>query len=835
MARESFGGATGDFLYRATGSRLLRLEAATMRLWDAETGGTRVTDLLLDGAPVTEIPVGESGDIPTFEGPDGVVGLWAEAGGARRLLTARADSIFAETAAARDETIAARDEAEAFGGTNDGIVEGLVTDPASATGLALRATIAPAFRPTSLRVAPSTKLHAKANVAGHGWAAGTGNTATLTLNDTTYKPTGTQSIKAVTDGSGGPARVDATGLTLDLTGEQPVVWVSVDDVAKLNGLSLYLGATSAFSAYFLWQFAPRMNGLFEFKSGEFVKIVLNWQDATVVGSPDRSALTAARFYAQDQSTGAATVRFSGLGSQPEPAPYPKGLITFTCDDSRISQWTKMKPSLDRYGYPATAYTIAGRVDSDVGTNWLTTTQLQAMQNESGWEIAAHAYSQALHDQVGGYTAATSAEIAADFAAMKRWLADRGLFGADHIAYPQGLFDDHVLAATRQFFTSGRNVFFEGAKASLESWPPADPYRMRSIILSSAGTASLANVKALVDKAVAGKGWLNITVHALGATADSLTWVDTDFDLLVDYIAASGAAVRTVGAALSGAQPATSAEPPAVQLDTFAATGTWTKPAGAKWHEVFLVGSGAGGGSGRRGAGGTNAFSGAGGGGGARALGTFASSALGATEPVAIGAAGVGGAAVTTDDTDGNPGTAAADTTFGNPLAASGRLRAKGGAAGAGGTAAAAAAGAGGAGQFAGAAGGAGTSAGGGSAVTATGGGGGGAGGGGLSAGNAAGAGGFSAFPHDSAVTGNIAGGANTGVAGTTPQSRATGSAMGGAGGSGGGANLTGAAGAGGNGASYGGGGAGGGASRNGNASGKGGDGAPGFALIVTHF
>lgn len=83
MARASFGGGAADFVFTPTAGGLLKLAPATLTMWTAQTGGTQITDLLVNGAPATTITVGADGQIPTFQGPDGVVSLWASAGGAR--------------------------------------------------------------------------------------------------------------------------------------------------------------------------------------------------------------------------------------------------------------------------------------------------------------------------------------------------------------------------------------------------------------------------------------------------------------------------------------------------------------------------------------------------------------------------------------------------------------------------------------------------------------------------------------------------------------------------------------------------------------------------------
>jgi hypothetical protein len=103
------------------------------------------------------------------------------------------------------------------------------------------------------------------------------------------------------------------------------------------------------------------------------------------------------------------------------------------------------------------------------------------------------------------------------------------------------------------------------------------------------------------------------------------------------------------------------------VDTITSTSTWVKPDWAKKVTVFLLGGGSGGGSGRRGSTTVNRTGGGGGAGSGYWSAQYEASTLPATVLVTIGQGGLGGASVTTDDTDGNAGQSGGATSFGSYL------------------------------------------------------------------------------------------------------------------------------------------------------------------------
>jgi hypothetical protein len=99
-----------------------------------------------------------------------------------------------------------------------------------------------------------------------------------------------------------------------------------------------------------------------------------------------------------------------------------------------------------------------------------------------------------------------------------------------------------------------------------------------------------------------------------------------------------------------------------RLDTFNATGTWTKPPGTAMVRVDLQAAGGGGGGGTMG---SSVAGGGGGGGGARYDRLFNASELGATETVTVGVAGTAGGG--TSASPGGAGGAGGATSFGTTV------------------------------------------------------------------------------------------------------------------------------------------------------------------------
>lgn len=94
MSRHTFGQSPSDWTFTVgTADAATLAGGVTLTMWDSQTSGTQITDLLdAAGTPITTVTSSSGGTglpkgtVPLFYGPDGVTQLWADAGGGYRSL-----------------------------------------------------------------------------------------------------------------------------------------------------------------------------------------------------------------------------------------------------------------------------------------------------------------------------------------------------------------------------------------------------------------------------------------------------------------------------------------------------------------------------------------------------------------------------------------------------------------------------------------------------------------------------------------------------------------------------------------------------------------------------
>lgn len=390
--------------------------------------------------------------------------------------------------------------------------------------------------------------------AGHGWTLG--NSPSGNLNYTGDFIYGSQCIKLVSNGSVTSATVTSPRLTaLDVSSLMIRVWLKLDAASytNLNNAFFYVGSgATQFLNFANTQFTGVgstmvANGEYA-KPGEWVCYTFNPASfVNVTGTVDWTALQDFRVSVKDAGSGNATILFGGIDFVANDAAYPHGVVSLTFDDSYVGAFTIARPKMEQYGYKGTFYLINSVIGTNNGT-YMTQSQITQLQT-LGHELAAHSYYAADHNTTGGFPAISVQELLLNFGLQKGYLHTNGFRGVNTFAYPQGLFDTTLLGYTKQQFACARTTTFR----SIETFPVADPYRLRSLTIAANSGLSITpnstpgTVEWYLDQIYTYGGWLIIYSHDFVASGASGTQTNqTNWNTVIDYIATKGIPVRTVG-------------------------------------------------------------------------------------------------------------------------------------------------------------------------------------------------------------------------------------------------------------------------------------------------
>lgn len=430
----------------------------------------------------------------------------------------------------------------------------------STAGVAL-----PLMVPSSPRPAYRQASWSQIFQTGHGWTASGSGVASSNMNDTSTFVKGTQSAQVVTTGTGAVANIRRLASALpDLTGKAIRLTFRVADVTHLNQINVQVG-TSTLANTFNWRLHTHASTAEnQVLSGEWATMTLSWADVrsatgtysiSSTGIPSTtSGFTDFLFQVVDDNTGnPITVNLQSIEVIPDTTEtFPNGVVSITFDDSYASQYTNARPKMDTLGYRGTLYTIVENLGQ---ASYLTLPQLQSVQNASGWEVAGHAYTSANHN--AKYNALTAAVVEDDIRRTRAWMTANG-FPSASFAYPGGWFSKttdgaSIEALACRYFSNGRGI---SSADNLESFPPAMPYRMRSItgIGSLAGAsarglpANLTGAGGSLDRCQLDGQWLVLTFHDIvtGTATTANECSQADFNSIMDAIAARAIPVLPVG-------------------------------------------------------------------------------------------------------------------------------------------------------------------------------------------------------------------------------------------------------------------------------------------------
>lgn len=205
-------------------------------------------------------------------------------------------------------------------------------------------------------------------------------------------------------------------------------------------------------------------------------------------------------------------------------------VVFTFDDGNESDYYAYQ-YLQSHGFRGTSFINGSTIDNSVPGK-LSLSQMNEMY-VNGWELSNHTYNHA------DLTGLTLQEQISEISDGSNWLVENGFIErADYIAYPFGKLNSDTVAAMEQLAVqSGRKTNIQyvdtatGTKNKFET----------GVTLYFGADLTLAAAKAKIDDIVS-RGQTAITmIHKLVSASPAVgDWLKSDFEALVDYIAAYAA-------------------------------------------------------------------------------------------------------------------------------------------------------------------------------------------------------------------------------------------------------------------------------------------------------
>lgn len=354
---------------------------------------------------------------------------------------------------------------------------------------------------------------------------------------------GTRSWRVTTGGDGVQVNLRADGLDpLDLSDAFLRLDLKVERLGSLRWLYLYL-SDDGFETYDTYLM---LRG--DYPGAEAYADDGSWTTITsALGTPlngdptvDLTRVTGIQLSVVDAGSEPATVWLAGLEAVDRPE---RGVVTVMFDDARSGVFELAVPLAQRFGVRASVAVIADLVGAP---GFMTLEQLRLVERFGGWEVVAHHTSELA---TGGFDVLSAEELTAELVGIKRWMILNGFQrGADVIAYPYGGFHDAALEEVRRYFGAGRTIL---RSLGLETFPPADPYRIRAFSVTDRDTTD--TIKAAIDRAARERSWLVLVFHQFSnaQAAYDTEYSGIDFAVVMAHLVAADVEVLTFSEAALG--------------------------------------------------------------------------------------------------------------------------------------------------------------------------------------------------------------------------------------------------------------------------------------------
>lgn len=231
-------------------------------------------------------------------------------------------------------------------------------------------------------------------------------------------------------------------------------------------------------------------------------------------------------------------------------PRATGRVSIVMDGCYASQYSIIKPILDRYAFKSSLAIVNSSIDASA--TFMTEAQVDEMYDD-GHECIHHTYD---GSKTGGYVTAgdwaTGAAITADVNLQWEYFRARGWTrGLGKAVTPYNPIFDKGTAVARQklVYTALRDAGIQCLRTSygIGEWQmqlgykPPDPWLLQGAIqITSTDTA--ADVQAVIDQAERDGTWAIITIHkAVASSPGSLEMTTANFETWLAYLATRVAA------------------------------------------------------------------------------------------------------------------------------------------------------------------------------------------------------------------------------------------------------------------------------------------------------
>lgn len=424
--------------------------------------------------------------------------------------------------------------------TPDALVATLISNPASATGLAAATAVAEGVAPVDAYAKVDALVRSYVPQdrdrltwitrweAGHGWTLGSVGTV---QNERT--PWGSTYLRMALAAVETGYQVTWSGSAFDATSKNFVMWARAADMAHLAFLRVQVHSSSTDYVRFRMPIdsnnypGPDREGWvpFEFstRNTDAVGGTINW-----------AAVNEIRISAYRTTGSVATyLDLAGIALRAKSPLYPNGVVSWSFDDWHATDYTVGKAKLDTLGWKGSAFICPARVETDHALDGVSLTYAHAMQ-DSGWDMCAHSYDLTSHV---AWTNWTEAQLMAEWERTKRKMIDLGLdSGVEHLATPTGAYNATMARLAAAGWWSTIRVTGQVEKPRMPA--PIDRFRTGAYSFTSLDTTALNVIKADLDNAKAIGGHYVVNAHDLSDTTTANNW-----RAAVDYAASIGIACK----------------------------------------------------------------------------------------------------------------------------------------------------------------------------------------------------------------------------------------------------------------------------------------------------